>query len=268
MLSTAGVWFIKSSILAFISRLAGPKVLFQRFIWGTALFVTLSAIGVIFTATFNCRPLATTWNSHVNLFEKHTCGSARKGLLAWAIITAATDVWMVILPSALVWDLHMPERRKIGIMLVFSCALVATSAGIAKAATLPHSYSTYDSTCKSDSYLQQAHWLGAFVPVLISGQLELCFGLIAASLPALNFWLSQIVPKMVYRMRILSKSKFSDETIEPFEVAKHLDKPSSESILKYSYPQNSRSTTLSAAETDSSFELVIQPLPATLRGYT
>jgi hypothetical protein len=148
MLSTMGVWFIKCSILAFLNRLAEQKVIYQRMILGTAIFATLSALGVIFTTTFNCKPLSATWDLNVVLFDKYTCASARKGLLAWAIITAATDVWLVILPWTIIWNLRMPERTKIGIMLVFACALVATAAGIAKAATLPHSYTTFDSTCE------------------------------------------------------------------------------------------------------------------------
>jgi hypothetical protein len=118
------------------------------------------------------------------------------------------------------------------------------------------------------------------VPVLIAGQLELCFGLIAASLPALNFWLSKFVPKILHRIRIVSKTKYGDGTTEQTKVAtnqvsytdgdytrpeisqiKHPNEPSPKPLFKYSYPDHSHSSSFSAAETEASLELIIQPPP-------
>jgi hypothetical protein len=143
--------FVKLSILGFTYRLSSKTAFLRRIIWFTVFLVVLACFGCVFSLSFSCRPLGAAWNINIVLFDTYKCEEEWKYLLAWAVLAAATDVWMVILPSIIVWRLHMPKRTRLGVVLIFTCGLNAACAAIAKAATVVHAYNSYDPCCKSTS---------------------------------------------------------------------------------------------------------------------
>jgi hypothetical protein len=192
MLNVFCLSFIKFSILAFIWRLVGnSNRKLARVIEITAVFVLLCLIGVVLTVTFQCKPLAATWELNIRIYDEYKCLPTYKMLTIWSVIFAATDFWLVILPSRTVWHLQIPKATRVGILIIFGLGLVSTIAATVKARTVWKAYDTWDAT-----------W--HILPLLYSAHVELCLGLIAASLPALNPWLLRILPK-----RLLGLSSFS-----------------------------------------------------------
>jgi hypothetical protein len=191
--------FIKLSILLFVRRLCPPSMTFMRkLILGTELIIVASFIGSVFTSTFNCKPIAASWNINLRIYANADCSPVWVSLTAWAIIFALTDIWLVLMPMHLAWKLQIPSSTRIGILVIFACGFIATIAAIVKAATLRSAYYTFD-----------ASW--HFNSILISSELEITFGLIAASLPALNVWLIQVVPKN-FLSQLFRSSKSHSET--------------------------------------------------------
>jgi hypothetical protein len=209
------------SILLFIRRLSSPhdKTL-RRLIGLTQILIAVSFIGSVLTSTFNCKPLAATWSLNVRIYEHFTCASLWVSLVVWAIIFAITDLWLILLPMQIVWNLKIPRLTRIGILFVFGCGFVATIAAIVKAAELRYAYDTFDPT-----------W--SFGGILISSQLELCFGLISASLPALNMWLVRLIPKSWW------PSENSTSALPESDPSKGRTKNWQDSTTDYSKPQAS-----------------------------
>jgi len=101
--------------------------------------------------------------------------------VGWSAVYAATDLWLIILPIRIVSKLKLPMRKKLGVIFIFLLGCFATVFAILKLAVIKRTYTSYD-----------PNWY--FIWILIFTQLELCIGLIAASLPALGFLLIRLIP--------------------------------------------------------------------------
>jgi hypothetical protein len=183
---------IKLSISIFLLRIC-PKtaaMLFRTLIISAAV-ILLSWIGSVFQIAFLCKPSAAAFNLNVKLFQDYQCASPWKAVLGWGVVYIVTDVWLVLLPIKILWNVHLPSEKKWGTNLILACGAVAAVATIAKTIFLRNGFDSWDTSCKAASNLfsSNADRIGSFVIVLILSQLEITLGLIAASLPALGFLL-------------------------------------------------------------------------------
>lgn len=71
---------------------------------------------VLLEAYLLCRPLAYNWDETV----EGTCADKNSAFLSSAIINLLIDLCTVVLPLPMLWRLHMPTARKIGITAMFS----------------------------------------------------------------------------------------------------------------------------------------------------
>ena len=82
--------------------------------------VVLLNLASTFAALFRiCTPVARNWDKSVS----GSCGDETALLLWTAIINAALDVIIVVLPVPIVWRLNMAVQKKIAILATFALGL-------------------------------------------------------------------------------------------------------------------------------------------------
>jgi hypothetical protein len=172
---------IKMSILVFLHRLTVPNTKARQMIVAIHILTIPIFIGTAFTATFACSPIASSWNLKTRVYNSTHCISIWGSFMGWSVVGALVDSTIVAMPIYLVLKLKLARSTQFGLVFVFSCGFVATAAAIAKAVTIKTAYDGFDPS-----------W--DFVPVLLAAHLEICFGIIVASLPALNSWYVRTMP--------------------------------------------------------------------------
>ena len=81
--------------------------------------MVLFYIGSITTTLVTCRPIRYNWDKTI---QGH-CGSLGDAEIAAAAINMILDVIIVLLPLPIVWRLHMPTLKKIGVSVTFALGL-------------------------------------------------------------------------------------------------------------------------------------------------
>ncbi|KAI6836183.1 hypothetical protein KC340_g5004 [Hortaea werneckii] len=176
-----GVVFVKISIAVFLMRLA-PKPEWKRYLWGAIVFLVCFMIACAGTLIFSCTPVSASWNHSLQRLPSTRCFSAKTfssiGLFN-SIINILTDFIFAILPIPIVVKLKVNLRTKCTLVFVLSLGFVACAAGIAKART---------QTTFMDN--PDPYWHDGF---MVWNMVELCLGILAASLPALKPLFSSIL---------------------------------------------------------------------------
>lgn len=127
------------------------------------------------TLIFSCTPVSASWNHSLQLLPSTRCFSAKTfssiGLFH-SIVNILTDLIFAILPIPIIVKLKVNLRTKCILVFVLSLGFVACAAGIAKAQT--------QTTFMDDP---DPYWHDGF---MVWNMVELCLGILAASLPSLK----------------------------------------------------------------------------------
>lgn len=75
-------------------------------------------VTLIFAITFQCKPVAAVVDGAV----EGECYDVLLGFLITEIINLALDVGVALLPIKTIWDLNLPLRERIGIVIIFLTA--------------------------------------------------------------------------------------------------------------------------------------------------
>lgn len=67
-----------------------------------------------------CRPVQYNWDKTI----EGTCADTSSAFLSAAIINLLIDVCTIVLPLPMLWKLHLPTAKKIGIIAMFSLGAV------------------------------------------------------------------------------------------------------------------------------------------------
>lgn len=87
--------------------------------------VTVAVVGLYYVAyvliiCLICSPVNFNWNKKVG----GTCGNTRAVEIFSAAFTMVLDLWVVYLPLPIVWQLQMPQKKKLGISATFALGLL------------------------------------------------------------------------------------------------------------------------------------------------
>ena len=89
-----------------------------RIVCYAAMFVSMGYFVSVFAETFSvCRPVAYNWNKKMH----GTCNpKAKEVYLAAGLINLIVDVFIVAMPMPMLFRLHIPTARKVGLIAMFS----------------------------------------------------------------------------------------------------------------------------------------------------
>ncbi|KAG0137442.1 hypothetical protein HOY82DRAFT_477493 [Tuber indicum] len=180
----------KISILTFYSRIfETTNKKFRNLIYLGIFLVSSIGVAFTFTVIFQCRPVPAYWDPTV----AGKCLHTRAPYLVSGVLNTFTDFYVFLLPIRSVWDLRLPRRQKIGLLVVFAGGLVVCIAGAVRIAFLAAVFDL------SSDYT----WTGTDLWIITAAELDL--GIICASVPALKAFLAQFFPRLLHRPTI-SKS--------------------------------------------------------------
>ncbi|KAL4900865.1 hypothetical protein BDW74DRAFT_182450 [Aspergillus multicolor] len=172
---------IKTSILLFLLRLTGQKLAVRR----TILFLlTLNAIAALATfliTTFNCLPVASNWNP--SAYPNKKCINFADFVTATASVSIFTDFLVLLMPTWIVYNLHIARRQKIMLVGILSFGLVTVLAGIIRVILLDN----FDRHIPDDS---------TYSVLFCLSTIEVGLAFVAACAPALKPLFMRLVPKL------------------------------------------------------------------------
>lgn len=138
-------------------------------------FLTCFALACSSTLIFQCTPIAAAWDFRLRISPGSHCFPTRTYTFVglWnSIINIITDILFAVIPIPVVLKLKVNKRTKVTLIAVLSLGFVACVAGIIKAHLQVSAISTPDAAFENSFQI----WY----------MLELCLGILAASLPTLK----------------------------------------------------------------------------------
>ena len=115
-LYNAIVVFFKLSILSFYRRIF-PQVWFFNLLIITAIWVVATGVTFIFTAIFQCIPVASQWDPLQAVGA--TCIDFGTVILVGGVINSVNSIFILLLPVPLVWQLQISAQKKRLIIFLF-----------------------------------------------------------------------------------------------------------------------------------------------------
>ncbi|OAX84817.1 hypothetical protein ACJ72_00809 [Emergomyces africanus] len=144
--------FVRASIIIFILRLDGLRKHVIRSLYFLFVLNFGLQIAFFFADLFQCSPIRYIWDSEAMDREAQEAAGAgangfkdgklitggkcidRKSLfISLAAVSIFLDVWLLCIPSAIVWGINMPRRQKCMVVGVLSIGVLVTGFSIARA---------------------------------------------------------------------------------------------------------------------------------------
>ncbi|KAK2034727.1 hypothetical protein LX32DRAFT_607837 [Colletotrichum zoysiae] len=129
---------------------------------------------VFFLKTFICRPIRGFWNPKVSA----TCFNQRAIFVADTIISAVSDLAVLILPIPAAASLRMSWEKRLKVVAMLSAGGIATAASLARMVIVIRLQRTTDETVD-------------FIRFNLLGTAEVSIGMICACFPAINILLTR-----------------------------------------------------------------------------
>ncbi|KAF2870140.1 hypothetical protein BDV95DRAFT_575153 [Massariosphaeria phaeospora] len=98
-----------------------PGATFKRVVWVVTVATILYAGVLIPVYIFSCKPISAGWTP--SMVESH-CFPSRYHALACVTIGMVLDIVIVAVPLPIVWNIHMPTRKKVAVSAMFSLGLL------------------------------------------------------------------------------------------------------------------------------------------------
>lgn len=113
---------IKASILLFLLRLTGQKVAVRRTIWAIMVLNAVAAVATFLVTVFNCVPIASNWNPEA--YPDKKCVNFADFVTGTASVAIFTDFLVLLLPTWIVYNLHIARKQKIMLVGILSFGLM------------------------------------------------------------------------------------------------------------------------------------------------
>ncbi|GAW10671.1 hypothetical protein ANO14919_000050 [Xylariales sp. No.14919] len=131
---TVSTLIARISIAILLLRLFGTKIWFRRFILLYTPVQTIVAVGFIVIVWTQVSPIEGLWNPLVEARRWDPRIQQYVAYFAQSLLTFA-DLTYVLFPVLIIWRLHMPTRRKLGLVILLALSLVTLTASILKTVT-------------------------------------------------------------------------------------------------------------------------------------
>lgn len=109
----------KSAILLAWIRLFIPRGSRSTLFWVIHVVLWTNVVFyevIIPVKNFSCRPRAMIWDLTVS----GTCINTKLLDIASAVVTLISDLVLLLVPQKVIWGLHLSNKKKIGVSIVFS----------------------------------------------------------------------------------------------------------------------------------------------------
>ncbi|KAK1985718.1 hypothetical protein LZ30DRAFT_355846 [Colletotrichum cereale] len=184
LLYVASIFFIRMSITAFLYRLMALGSTTKRILLIiTYVLLVLQFIIQTLVYVFAYKPIAANWDFDVRL-AGFTSINISLEFFILTIFNLFVDIWLLFLPIHTIWNMNMGLRARIGILWIFFFGAIACVGAAVRTAYIHKVFDSWD-----------ALWNG--VGVMYGALTEISFGLVSASMPALNHIIVKWLPKLL-----------------------------------------------------------------------
>ncbi|RYP20630.1 hypothetical protein DL765_002701 [Monosporascus sp. GIB2] len=115
---------IKAAILLEWTRLFVPLDRRTKFFWICHIVAWtnfVASVTMMFLVAFACNPREKYWNPLV----EGKCLDANATAFSAPIVNLAFDIIALVLPQKVIWNLHLPLRKKLGVSVLFALGILA-----------------------------------------------------------------------------------------------------------------------------------------------
>jgi len=106
----------KVAILFLYLRVAVQKG-YRALIWATMAFVTLTFVAFVVAGLFQCSPITYAWDKTI---PGGTCFNVTALFYANSGVNIFQDVLIYILPMKMLWEIQLPRKQKMALVIVFA----------------------------------------------------------------------------------------------------------------------------------------------------
>ncbi len=161
-------YLIKVSLLLILTRVFAPFKKTIIFIYAFMGAMLAYYIPVLIIKIRICSPVSGLWNPNVHA----SCLNQRALFTADTVMSAVTDLAVLILPMPLTWSLQMPLKKKLRIMALLGAGGVATASSIVRLVLVIHLGSSADETTSFVrfnllGYVQHYYYLFSIPPSML-----------------------------------------------------------------------------------------------------
>ncbi|KAI1129109.1 hypothetical protein F5Y10DRAFT_159979 [Nemania abortiva] len=124
--------FAKTAILLEWIHLFVPNREDRVFYWGARILIALNIIfyaAGIPSEALQCIPLSSIWEPWIT---DKTCIDSRALNLTAAYFNLVVDIFILVLPQRVIWNLHMAKHRKIDVSIIFSLGILSIVCAIGR----------------------------------------------------------------------------------------------------------------------------------------
>jgi hypothetical protein len=135
-------YLIKVSLLLILTRVFRPHKKTIIFVYAFMGAMLAYYVPVLIIKVRICAPISGLWNPNAHA----TCMNQRALFTADTVMSAVTDLAVLILPIPLTWSLQVPLRKKLKIIALLGAGGVATASSIVRLILVIHLGSSADET--------------------------------------------------------------------------------------------------------------------------
>ena len=121
----------KVAVLLLYLRIAAKRLL-RKLIWTSIIFVGAFALLCLAVGIFQCAPIFKAWDPVGNITEH--CLNGNACLLTHAGFDIFQDAVIYILPMKMLYELQVPLRQKIALVIIFALGGFVTITGVIRLA--------------------------------------------------------------------------------------------------------------------------------------
>ncbi|KAI2621714.1 hypothetical protein GGR54DRAFT_599464, partial [Hypoxylon sp. NC1633] len=177
------VSFAKMSMLVLYLRLA-PHTWFRWTCYICIAIITCYSVTAALVESLACRPLEGIINESLDA----VCYDSYPAYISLSSLNIGIDIIILLLPIPLVAQMQLPNRQKVSVCLLFATGIVVCAVALKRVTYIP----TLEA---SEDYDWDA------VPDMILCFVEVNFGIVCASVPALRPFFSRFLPVLLASRR-------------------------------------------------------------------
>lgn len=129
---TVSICLVKVSVMLFYRRLT-ERTVSRAWKWGTLFaigFTVTYTIAFLLVLIFSCNPVPSYWQAlNPNYTGNHYCADTRAMKPVMGVLNLASDLYAVVLPIAMLWQMKADKREKMKVNAVFALGLTVVAAG-------------------------------------------------------------------------------------------------------------------------------------------
>jgi hypothetical protein len=195
--------FVKLSLVVFVRRLYAPDV----YVIADRAFLAymVALVAYFFAGTVApfllCTPAAASWDLRVLVLDHARCPHRVTAGIAFTILTALSDVVLLLLAVYKVWFLRVSRRTRAGVIFLLSLGGLSVVCFLWRTVYITTAMDLLDATCKPfpiSLFASDADGTkGSETRLTILTVIEINVAIITASLPACSVLFRKMIPKSV-----------------------------------------------------------------------